>query len=79
MPHGGTADAESASRRVVIAGYTIEDGEALEEAERRLAEILGRPMTADEQAELAAAHERANRLANQHGSDHHGFGHPPPP
>jgi len=50
---------------------------SLEDAELEVRDILGRPMTDDERAELAAAHAEGVRLAAEHGPDDHGFGHPP--
>ena len=58
-------------------GEMIEAELSLEDAEVRLREVLGRPLTDEERAELDAAHARAQALGREHGPDYHGFGNPP--
>jgi hypothetical protein len=72
----GLGDAASAGARVSIAGRAIDDAEALEEAERQVADGL-RPMSDAEKHAAEAASDEAAVLANEHGPDYHGFGHPP--
>jgi hypothetical protein len=60
-----------------IAGHMVKAGWSIDEAARRLADLLGRPATDQEVAELREARERADALAEEHGPDYHGFGNPP--
>lgn len=59
-----------------IAGDMVKAGWSIDEAARRLAEVVGRPATDEELAELRAARERADAIAGEHGPDYHGFGNP---
>jgi hypothetical protein len=73
----GLGDAASTGAHVSIAGRAIDDAEALEETERHLADVL-RPMSETDKQDAAAASDEAAALADEHGPDYHGFGHPSP-
>jgi hypothetical protein len=58
-------------------GDMVKAGMSLDDTVARLREVLGRPLTDEERAELEAARAKADELAAEHGPDHHGFGNPP--
>lgn len=60
-----------------IADDMVKAGWSIDEAARRLADVVGRPATGEELAALRAARERADAIAEEHGPDYHGFGNPP--
>jgi hypothetical protein len=60
-----------------LAADAVRAGWSIDEAARRLADLLGRPATEQDVAELEAARDRAEALAEEHGPDYHGFGNPP--
>ena len=73
---GGVGDAASTGAHSSIILRAIEDGEALDETERHLVDEF-RPMTDEEQQDAEAEKATAAELADEHGPDYHGFGHPP--
>jgi len=73
MVSGGANDGPL---HVSICEDMILSGHAVVDAAARAARILGRPLTADELAQLEAARIRADLLAEEHGPDYRGFGNP---
>ena len=55
----------------------IDDAEELEDTMSHLREVLGRPLTPEEQEDLDRARATAAELREKHGADYHGFGDPP--
>lgn len=60
-----------------VAAAMVKAGWSLDEGARRLADLIGRPATEHELAELEAARQKALAIAEEHGRGYHGFGNPP--